>query len=197
MRNLKTILKESAQGKEFILKFAFEPKPDMIQKIRQALEKYDIVSFGDVKKTIFQSKPLDFYNLDCGEIYMINIEIMRPASQNIMLYDITSRLKVSEALVRVRGADEPLEIERTAEEHDIDFDEEYCTKLTDPEYKDAPQINSKEFMGDDLADEVVKVSVEEYNKDRTPWAEYMGADFSHYFKKANSDVPKDNGPVKE
>ncbi|AUS02967.1 hypothetical protein NVP2275O_386 [Vibrio phage 2.275.O._10N.286.54.E11] len=196
MKDLNTILTESTQSHEYRLKFAFEPTNKCVEKLQRVLSKYDLVSFGPVKKTIFQSKPLDFYELDCGEIYMIDVETSRAVSQNIMLYDITSCLKVSEALVRVRGKNEPVQQPMEEQEDDIKFDE-YITKLTDTNYSDAVDIDVNELMGDALADEVAKQTLDQYNNERQPWAEFMDASFNHYYPKAPSDVVKDSGPTKE
>lgn len=197
MKDLMNILLEGKEPHSYRLKFAFSPSTAHLEKLERMLGKYDIVSFGPVKKTIFQSKPLDFYNIDCGEVYMIDIELGRAVSQNILLYDISSLLKVSEALVHVRCATEPVQIQVQEQEDDIEFDEEYTPKLTDTDYSDADPIDKDEFMGDLLADKVVDESIAQYHEDRTPYAEYMSASFSYYYPKAQSDVAKDNGPIKE
>ena len=197
MTNLMNILLEAKQTYIYRLKFAFEPSKNDLVKVERMLSKYDSVSFGPLKKTIFQCKPLDFPNLDAGEIFMVDVDLGRAVSQNILLYDVTSLLQVPESLVVVRSALEPLALEAELTENDIDFDEEYLPKLEDPDYKDAEKIDVSEWMGDKLADKVVADAIADYSEERTPYAEYMSASFNHFYPKAQSDVPKDKGPTKE
>ena len=188
-------LLEGKEANEYRLKFAFEPTAKQLDKLKAALSKYDLISFGPVKKTIFQTKPLDFADMDCGEIYMIDIETELPASQNIMLYDITNCMKVPESLVRVRNAHEPIQ-SQLDEDGDIEFDE-YIPKLMDSDYKDAEPIDPTEYMGDKLSDKIIDEATKDYSEERTPYAEFMSASFNHYYPKADSDVQKDAGPTKE
>lgn len=197
MKNLMDIILDGEQLHEYRLKFAFEPSEHQVTRIKQLLEKYDLVSSDPMKRTIFQSRPLDFYNLDAGEIWMMDVSTARPVSDNVLLYEMGSLLKVSEALLRVRPKNAPYQEQLAEQEDDLQLDE-YVTKLTDTDYTDAPEINIDELAGDKFVDTVVDKAVQEYSKDRTPYAAYMMAGFEAMNPpQAQSDAPADGGPTKE
>ena len=194
MKNLMDFLMQNKDIHEYRLKFAFEPSADQLDCLKKKLSKYDLIDFGPVQKTIFQTKPLDFYHLDCGEIYMIDVQLERPTTQDLLAKDVSALMKVSESLVVVRDKNEPLEIEHSK---DLDLDEEYESILMDPDYKEAESIDPKELCGDEYTDEMVKAVVDHAKSDGGAYKDFMSASFSFYYPKAASDVPKDQGPVKE
>ncbi|WPK19511.1 hypothetical protein [Salmonella phage SD-1_S14] len=96
----------------------------LLSKVTQRLmDRYDAFEIGALKKTIFMEKPLDFYELDCGEIWMFDFKCHRGVQSNVLMYEIGNLLSMTEALIRVRSKDEPRQIEMTDLEDDIDFDD--------------------------------------------------------------------------
>ena len=196
MKDLKDIILNGEQVYEYRLKFAFEPEGKNVERIKQILEKYDAIDVSPVKRTIFQSRPLDFYNLDCGEIYIIDASTKRPIQDQVLLSEICAAMCCSEALVRVRNKHSVYQEEMDKQEDDLALDE-YIVKMTDADYTDAQEINVDDFMGDKLADKAVDAAKAEYSKERTPYADYMIAGYEAMYPRAKSDVAKDAGPRKE
>lgn len=196
MKDLKDIIMNGEQVYEYRLKFAFDPEGKNVDRIKQILEKYDLVDVSPVKRTIFQSRPLDFYNLDCGEIYIIDATTKRPIQDAVLLADICSSMCVSESLVRVRNKNSLYQDEMAKQEDDLQLDE-YIVKMTDTNYTDAETINVDDHAGDKFVDKVVDAAVADYSKDRTPYSDFMIAGYEAMYPKAKADVKKDAGPRKE
>ena len=196
MKDLKDIILNGEQVYEYRLKFAFDPEGKNVERVKSILEKYDLVDMSPVKRTIFQSRPLDFYNLDCGEIYIIDASTKRPIQDAVLLSDLCSSMCCSESLVRVRNKNSVYQDEMAQQEDDLQLDE-YIVKMNDKDYTDAPTINVDDFMGDKLADKVVDAAKADYSKERTPYADYMIAGYEAMYPRAKSDVTKDAGPRKE
>lgn len=161
---------------DYRLKFAFEPDEKELKKINDVLAKYDVVSTEALKRTIFQSKPVDFYNLDCGEIWIMDVGLAQGIQHDIVHGELSSALGKSKALIIVSNKNVPTS---TYDTDDLDFDKVYEPKLLDPNYSDAHET-PKDIAGEALKDKVIKACVDDYNKDRTPYSEYMAAGFNPY-----------------
>ncbi|MFD0851312.1 hypothetical protein ACFQ07_03735, partial [Actinomadura adrarensis] len=75
MNRLQQILTDKKPVFEYRVKFAVEPTNEQLSKVSQRLmDRYDAFDIGALKKTIFMEKPLDFYELDCGEIWMFDFK---------------------------------------------------------------------------------------------------------------------------
>lgn len=162
------------------VKFACEPsKAEMSRILARLTSRYDAFDFGLLKKTIFQDKPQDFYNLDCGEIWMFDFKSRRGVQTDVLTYELGALLQWTEAFIHVRDLLSPYQEEMTAaEDGELDFDEIVEPLLLDPDYKECPPIDAEEYAGQGRADKAVKDAVDEYKKDRTPYAEYMQAGYS-------------------
>lgn len=160
------------------IKFACEPSTEELHKITSRLtDRYDAFDIGAVKKTIFQTNPIDFYNLDCGEIWMFDFKCHRGVQPQMLVFEIGNILKWPESLIHVRSNDEPYQIEIAGTEDDIDFDEEYEPRLLDPEYKEVPEVDAEEIAGQGRADAAVKDAIDAYNKDKKPYFDFLSAGF--------------------
>lgn len=169
-KSLKDILKDKESVHSYRIKFAFEPHDEMIRSLEHFLNKYDLIKIGDVNKTIFQSKPMDFEHLDAGEIWMVDVELGRGMSSGIALQELAKHLFTSEDLIRIRGEFEPAQIEASIQEDDIELDE-YIVKIDDPEYTDALQFEQSDIVGDEYSLSVAKDASETKSK----YTEYMFA----------------------
>ncbi|MED6826748.1 hypothetical protein VWJ57_04605 [Escherichia coli O157] len=174
MNRLQQILTEKKPVYEYRVKFAVEPTPEQLSKVTQRLmDRYDAFEIGALKKTIFMEKPLDFYELDCGEIWMFDFKCHRGVQSNVLMYEIGNLLSMTEALIRVRSKDEPRQIEMTDLEDDIDFDD-----------VDEPVIgvdfgkpeDSYDVAGQQRADTAVDDAIEASKKDNK-YSQYMSAGF--------------------
>ncbi|EHU8780825.1 hypothetical protein KZR87_001336 [Escherichia coli] len=174
MNKLQQILTQNKPVYEYRVKFAFEPSAEQLSKVTQRLvDRYDAFEVGALKKTIFMEKPLDFYELDCGEIWMFDFKCNRGVQSNVLMYEIGNLLSVTEALIRVRNKDEPRQIEMTDLEDDIDFDD-----------IDEPIIgvdfgkpeDSYDLAGQERADTAVSDAIDAFTKDNK-YSQYMSAGF--------------------
>lgn len=176
MNKLQEILTSLTPEFEYRVKFAMEPtKEDMAKITARLLDRYDAVDVGPLTKLIFQEKPLDFYELDCGEIWMFDFTCNRGVQPEVLRYEIGNLLKWTEAYIKVRGKGEPIEIERNEEHDDIDFDE-YETVLGEPFGEPVP--DGQELAGQERADVAVKNALDNLEKKSDKFAKYLAAGFS-------------------
>ncbi|MED6699513.1 hypothetical protein VWH97_07235 [Escherichia coli O157] len=172
MNKLQQILTENKPVYEYRVKFAFEPSTEQLSKVTQRLvDRYDAFEVGALKKTIFMEKPLDFYELDCGEIWMFDFKCNRGVQSNVLMYEIGNLLSVTEALIRVRSKDEPRQIEMSISEDDVDFDE---IRVIGKDFGDA--VDSTGISGQERADKAVEDAKEEIKRDNK-YSQYMSAGF--------------------
>lgn len=174
MNKLQQILTEKKPVYEYRVKFACEPTPEQLSKVTQRLlDRYDAFEVGALKKTIFMERPLDFYELECGEIWMFDFKCHRGVQSNVLMYEIGNLLSMSEALIRVRGKDEPRQIEMTDLEDDIDFDD--YEPVVGVDFGKAE--DSHDIAGQARADAAVKSAKDEL-KSNNKYSQYMSAGFS-------------------
>jgi hypothetical protein len=127
-----------------------------------------------MKKTIFQTSPVDFYNLDCGEIWMFDFTCNRCVQTEVLRYEIGNLLKWTEAYIKIRNKDEPLELEYDQEEEDIEFDE-YDTVLGTPFGE--PEPDAQELAGQSRAEVAVKDALDNLEKKSNNFAKYLAAGY--------------------
>lgn len=173
MNRLQQILTDKKPVFEYRVKFAVEPTNEQLSKVSQRLmDRYDAFDIGALKKTIFMEKPLDFYELDCGEIWMFDFKCHRGVQSNVLMYEIGNLLSITEALIRVRSKDEPRQQEMTELEDDIDFDDYEPVIGVDfgkPE-------DSHDLAGEERAVTAVKDAIEAVKSDNK-YSQYMSAGF--------------------
>lgn len=211
MKNLMDIILNSEQVHEFRIKFAFQPSDQNIERIKQILGKYDLVDCSPLTRTIFQVKPMDFYNLDAGEIWMFDVTLAQPVIPEILQAEVSGIVGCAQDLVHVRDKASPYQQQMAAQEDDIEFDE-VVSLAANPDHEKT-SICPHSISGDNFADEVVQAAKDhfaaqvdgKYNDfdlsslvtDKTDAAKYMVAGFNAFNPKASTDVPKDAGPRKE
>lgn len=176
MNKLQKILIDSTPEYEYRIKFASEPSKEDLSKIHARLrDRYDAIEVGPLLKSIFQDRPLDFYNLDCGEIWWMDFTCTRGLQPEVLLYEIGNMLKWSEALLRVRGKYEPVEMEHDMGDSEaLDLDE-YDPVLGEPFGKAEP--DAQELAGQQRAEDAVQDALEELGAKKANYAEFMSAGF--------------------
>lgn len=180
MNNLHQYILDLNPEYDYRVKFASEPSKEDLSKLNSLLtDKYDAFEISPMKRTMFQVHPLDFADIDCGEIWIVDFKARRGVSSEVLQFEIGNLFKMSESLIRVRSSFSPAQMEIAKGEDDIDFDEEYTPRMTDSEYSDSPVTSkeAQELVGQERADAVVDASKEHYKKDRTPYMQYMAAGF--------------------
>lgn len=174
MNKLQKILTDSTPEYEYRIKFASEPTKEDLSKIHARLrDRYDATEIGPLLKSIFQDRPLEFYNLDCGEIWWMDFTCTRGLQPEVLLYEIGSMLRWSEALLRVRSQDAPLEMELEKAD-DLELDE-YIPVLDEPFGKAEP--DAQELAGQERAEAAVQDALNKVGAKKANYAEFMSAGY--------------------
>ena len=160
------------------LKFAFEPTTKQLEEIIHLLTiKYKAFDFQPLVKTMFQARPLDFSNLDAGEIWMLDFSTPRGLQDAIVLVEVGKQLKCSTAYLRVRNKDDMYQ-SMLSDENALGLDlDEYIPKVTDPHYETDAIAIDKSLVGQERADQVVKDTIEKYREGNGGYYKYMEAAF--------------------
>lgn len=115
MATLREYIEQLQQKHDIRIKLACEVSDDMVDKIERHLQKYDVQKVSAPNKTILQTRPLDFPNMEMAEIFIIDFSCHLPVSTGMLQQELAKLLNVQEGLVVVRNAIEPRELEA---EHD-------------------------------------------------------------------------------
>lgn len=178
MNRLQEILTALNPVFSYRIKFASEPsKEELHSVVTRLTDRYDAFEVGAMKKTIFQTSPVDFYNLDCGEIWMFDFKCNRGIQPDVLLFEIGALLKWPESLIHVRSNDEPYQEELADLEDDIEFDELHSPLLLDPDYKEVPEVDAEEIAGQGRAETATKEAIDSYNSGKKPYTEFLSAGF--------------------
>jgi hypothetical protein len=118
------------------IKTVHEITPDMIETIKRVLYPYG-VEYDKPKRLMAQHNPLDFPKFPMSEIWYIDIETKVPASSYVMMTQLVSALGIMEGEIRVRGVNEPMELQGEIEQPN--------TKLNDPFYQMELEPNEVPF----------------------------------------------------
>lgn len=187
MKNFTQYLMESEKEFKFRIKMAVEPTADMMKLLEKSMIKFGLKSLTEPKKTILQSRPMDFQNLENTELWIMDGVCSYPVTPQILEQFISTNLRIPMNEVRVIGPDHPGETDQEAmsagreEMNKAKTPEEKmaASKLMDGEYKDSPKINTKDFYGDEYNKKLVE-KVKETIKDRS---------MVKYAKDPNVEVP--------
>lgn len=196
MKDLMDMIIDGEQTFEYRLKFAFPPTDKQVERIERMLGKYDLMESTPIKRTIFQTNPIDFPELDAGEIWMLDVTLARGLQPTVALQEISQLISIPESLIRIRNMADPIQQYVAETEGDIEFDEEYNVKMLDPDYSEAEPVDHATTMGDELSGRVAKAATD-HAKDNSVYTEYMVAGYEQMYQKAKADVSADAGPTKE
>lgn len=102
---------------KYKLKLAVPVDDYLLDKIERVLQRYDVIDVSKPKKAILQRNEIDFPGVGPVEAYTITIVTERPLVAQVLTNDLQKNLNISERFIRVRGANEPVQVEdRFAEE---------------------------------------------------------------------------------
>lgn len=140
---------EQMQTKHDIrIKFCCPVTDEMMDKIERHLQRYDAEKVSSPKKTILQTRPMDFPQVESAEIYIIDFVSNLPVSNEMLKQELARLLIVSEGEIVVRNQADPIEIEQE-EEKFKDKDTEYKVKLgTDYDKSEKSDVKPDELYGD-------------------------------------------------
>lgn len=144
MKNFKEYLQEGAQQKkyDFRVKVAGDFTTDQETKLKAMLERFQVNAFKKVGTTPIQALPLDFPQVKNCEVNIYEVTLDYPTTQQELTEYLTSGLEVSKQRLVVRRPGEP------SEEYQEAKDQREGALLTDPDYKEAGNIQSEDFYGD-------------------------------------------------
>lgn len=91
MKKFSQYLTESTRNYEYIIKFAgVNPNDDMLHKISDALDKYNLVSMLPVKSLPIRQHDKDFPSMENPEVYTTKIQVTYPAPAEFIRHTIAS-----------------------------------------------------------------------------------------------------------
>jgi len=141
MKSFNQYLAEAEKEHAFRVKVAGDLKDEQLDRMEEALKKYEAFSISKPKKTIMQSNAPDFDGLGPAEINIIDIKTRQPVAPHILLNDIVEALGVPESIVRVKNP---------AMEEEGPAEEKKDLLSTDSEYpKDEHGEPGSKFYGDE------------------------------------------------
>jgi hypothetical protein len=139
MKNFKDYITGKKKTYDFKIKVAGELPAKFESVLKTALEKFSVDSFTK-SKTPVQKNPLDFPNLENQEVHIFEICLNYPVIPPVLREYISEKTSVPEAMIIVRGANEPEE-----EYHMYDgADKKYTAKLT----SDYDKEDNHELVGE-------------------------------------------------
>ena len=174
MKNFTHYLMESEKEYKFRIKLATEPSADMMKLLEKSMVKFGLKSMTEPKKTIIQSKPMDFANLTNTELWIMDGVCSYPVTPQMLTQFISTVLQIPENQIAVIGPDHPGEQDQdnlvaSTEAHaktKTPEEKMAASKLMDVDYKDAPKVETKDYYGDEYNKKLVE-KVKETIKDRS------------------------------
>jgi len=143
-KSLKDYLILTKKHYPFVLKLAFEPSKDEIEKVKKMLEKYSLVSFSKPIKTIIRSSVPEFPTLSNIETYVYDFVVDYPVLDVFLQNEIAVLLKISPQRIYV-GRESTIR-----QEH-----EDQLNKKVEEEDNESPAV-STDYYGDKYNELMVK-----------------------------------------
>jgi hypothetical protein len=145
MKTFYDYLAESVKEYGFRIKTLEVIDDAFLDKLENALRKYDLIDISAPKRTIAQKNPLDFPQVDgFAEVHMVDVIVRIPASSAVMAQDIRNHIVIPDSRIVVRGKDEPVELENMSQKAAQDMAKEASDRgleisaiLNDPDYLEA------------------------------------------------------------
>ncbi len=143
MKTLKEYLTESKKVYSFKIKVAGELPESFQENLKTSLERCKVAKLEKISTTPIQSLPLDFPTMQNCEVHIFEVTCEYPITSPEISNDLKG-LGLTEECFRVRGSDEPSEMEQAAMT-------EPATEvlLTDAQVGN-PKIKGKDYFGDDF-----------------------------------------------
>ena len=143
MKTLKEYLTESKKVYSFKIKVAGELPESFQENLKTSLERCKVAKLEKISTTPIQSLPLDFPTMSNCEVHIFEVTCEYPITSPEISNDLKS-LGLTEETFRVRGSDEPSEMEQAAVE-----EPKAEVLLTDAQAGN-PKVKGKDYFGDDF-----------------------------------------------
>jgi len=162
MKSFKEYLMEGdSKQYDYRIKIAGELTPEVVAEIKNRLDKYDVVSISDPKKTPIQKSPTGFPGIHNQEINIIDFVFRYPAASldEIRQQVFQAGVPLNNVMVMSSSWDDSMndEISRTEEIADISSTDSLLNTFDLPKPTPEQKQLSKEYSEDNLA--MVKRSV--------------------------------------
>ena len=128
MKTFTQILTESKKTYEFKIGLAGEMPETFPDTLETALQKFDVISMSNGKKTPIQERPLDFPQLQNMEVTYFETELNYPTTSQVLQEYLGQCCGIDQSYIVVRNPMEPQE-----QYQEETQDGEYVAKLTTPE----------------------------------------------------------------
>lgn len=172
MKSLKEYLAESEKTYDFRFKSIVELTDEQLDKFERHLRKYEAFDIESPKKTIMQRAPMDFYNTDAGEVFIIDFKTKLPATPPQLTNEIIEKLGIAERDFRVRSKGSPAEMEDAL---NIDNDSagpvEKSALLDDENYSEVEGHDVSDYTGEEHKTKFLK-DLETHRKSNPIQTEY-------------------------
>lgn len=142
MKTLYQYLTESKKDYNFVVKVAGSLPDEFEGTVKSKMEQFKVVSFSKTTTTPIQKQPIDFPNKSNCEVHVFAITCDYPVIPP-EIAQIIKATGVDESSIRVHNAEDPSLDYIPYEDQEPSGD----SLLTDPAYKEAPSVNSKDHFG--------------------------------------------------
>lgn len=122
------------------IKFAMPLTSEQTGHLEKVLDRYEVVSFKQPKKTPIQSNPMHFEGIKNAEVYIIDCEVKYPAAPHVVRELIVQEMRVPHSYVYVMTPYDPID-------QLLDDAAEGESKLEDGDYKDAQKVDHDQYYG--------------------------------------------------
>lgn len=146
MKTFREYLTESKKVYNFKVKVAGELPENFETDLKSRLEKYNVINFNKMMTTPVQKVPLDFPNVTNKEVTVYEVILEYPVTSPELINEIKD-MGLTEACFRVRGSEEPSELEQLQADNELSG--EALLDETDLD-KGNGKINHKDYFGDDF-----------------------------------------------
>jgi len=143
-------LTESKKTFDFKVKIAGEITNEQEDTLKELLAKYQVVAFKKASKTPVQALPLDFPRLTNTEVNIWEVSLNYPVASWELQNYIGNGLKIIEQQIVVRNPHEPLE------QYQEPSERREGALLTDSEYKESQNVDSKDYYGTEYNTSLIK-----------------------------------------
>lgn len=155
MKNFIDYLAESTRTHTFFIKFAVKPDDDQVNRIESRLRSYDLREMTQ-PEVVVEDNHKDFIGVKNRNVHVMKVVIGVPVSQYMLLQDVQSSCGISESLLAVRSANEPIEVysqtdawSRRTDKEEIAGGMRPAARLsTDRFYTEAEQSDADDLFGD-------------------------------------------------
>ena len=163
MKTLHDYLLGVRKEQKIKVRFACVLNDEMISKIENAFKKYDLISMGSPKKTIFQTQAIGFENPVNSEVTIIDATLGLPFSPSVLRLEVARSIKVSETKVAI---DDSFTEAATTIQHPSQPEKEIETYVGKQKQIGPVEatLDHKQYFGSDYNEDMVK-TIEDSRKE--------------------------------